>query len=59
MMNKMYIVYDKNENDVCITCDYKYAIEILENNKGGFIEVINANTGNVDEVIKENELCGL
>lgn len=58
MMNKIYMVYDKNENDICITCNWNCAIKILENHKGGFIEVINANTGNVDEIIKENELCG-
>lgn len=57
-MNKLYMIYDKNENEQGMTCNWQHAIKILENNKGGFVEVINVNTGNVDEIIKEKELCG-
>lgn len=55
-MNKIYMIYDDNKNELGMTCVWQKAIEILENNRQGFIEVINLNTGNVDEIIHYKEI---
>lgn len=56
MMEKAYLVYNQYKKDIGLTCNYQKALQMLEGERGGFIEVVSMKSGNVIEVIQYKDV---